>query len=141
MKDFAKTHPEGSLGKKLLKDVQDIMIKKNIPILNINTSFSELIDTTTKYNLGIALITNKAKNLVGVITDGDIKRIMSTHKNIEEILIKKVMTRKPFKINSDILAVEALSILEKNNISALPVLDKSKITGIVTMQNIIKSIN
>ena len=49
--------------------------------------------------------------------------------------------KKQFKINSDILAVEALSILEKNNISALPVLDKSKITGIVTMQNIIKSIN
>ena len=141
MKDFAKTHPEGSLGKKLLKDVQDIMIEKNIPILNINASFSELIKSTTKYNLGIALITNKAKNLVGVITDGDIKRIMSAHKNIEEISIKKVMTRKPFKINSDILAVEALSILEKNNISALPVLDKSKITGIVTMQNIIKSIN
>jgi len=141
MKDFAKTHPEGSLGKKLLKDVQDIMIKKNIPILNINASFSELIDTTTKYNLGIALITNKAKKLVGVITDGDIKRIMSTYKNIEQISIKKVMTKKPFKINSDILAVEALSILEKNNISALPVLNKSKITGIVTMQNIIKSIN
>ena len=78
---------------------------------------------------------------MGVITDGDIKRIMSTHKNIEEISIKKVMTRKPFKINSDILAVEALSILEKNNISTLPVLDKSKITGIVTMQDIIKSIN
>jgi arabinose-5-phosphate isomerase len=141
MKDFAKTHPEGSLGKKLLKDVQDIMIKKNIPILNINASFSQLIDATTKYNLGIALITSKAKNLVGVITDGDIKRIMKTYKNIEQISIKKVMTRKPFKINSDILAVEALSILEKNNISALPVLDKSKIKGIVTMQDIIKSIN
>ena len=137
MKDFAKTHPEGSLGKKLLKDVQDIMIKKNIPILNINASFSELINTTTKYNLGIALITNKAKNLVGVITDGDIKRIMNAYKNIEQISIKKVMTRKPFKINSDILAVEALSMLEKNNISALPVLDKSKIKGIVTMQDII----
>ena len=66
---------------------------------------------------------------------------MKTYKNIEQISIKKVMTRKPFKINSDILAVEALSILEKNNISALPVLDKSKIKGIVTMQDIIKSIN
>tara|TARA_Y100000389_G_scaffold118957_1_gene116124 strand:+ start:4860 stop:5822 length:963 start_codon:yes stop_codon:yes gene_type:complete len=141
MKDFAKTHPEGALGKRLLKDVQDIMIKKNIPILNINTSFSELINVTTKYNLGIALIVNKGKNLVGVITDGDIKRIMNTHKNIEQISIKKVMTRKPLKINSDILAAEALSILEKNNISVLPVLDKSTIKGIVTMQNIIKSIS
>jgi arabinose-5-phosphate isomerase len=141
MKDFAKTHPEGSLGKKLLKDVQDIMIKKNIPVLSINASFSELINTTTKYNLGIALIINKAKSLVGVITDGDIKRIMNTNKNIEQISIKKVMTKNPIKINSDILAAEALSILEKNNISALPVIDKSKIKGIVTIKDIIKSIN
>ena len=141
MKDFAKTHPEGSLGKRLLKNVQDIMIKKDIPILNINASFSELIDTTTKCNLGIALITNKEKSLVGVITDGDIKRIMNTYKNIEQITIKKVMTRKPLKIGSVMLAAEALSILEKNNISALPVIDKSKIKGIVTMQDIIKSIN
>ena len=141
MKDFAKTHPEGSLGKRLLKNVQDIMIKKDIPILNINASFSELIDTTTKCNLGIALITNKEKSLVGVITDGDIKRIMNTYKNIEQITIKKVMTRKPLKIGSVMLAAEALSILEKNNISALPVIDKSKIKGIVTMQDIIKSVN
>ena len=61
------------------------MIEKNIPILNINASFSELIKSTTKYNLGIALITNKAKNLVGVITDGDIKRIMNAYTNIDQI--------------------------------------------------------
>jgi arabinose-5-phosphate isomerase len=66
---------------------------------------------------------------------------MNSYKNIEQISIKKVMTKKPLKINSDILAVEALSILEKNNISALPVLDKSIIKGLVTMQDIIKSIN
>ena len=141
MKDFAKTHPEGSLGKRLLKIVQDLMIKKNIPILNIDTSFSKLIKMTTKYNLGIALIINREKKLVGVITDGDIKRIMSTHKNNEEGLIKNVMTRKPLQVNSDILAAEALSILEKNNISILPVIDKSIIKGIITMQDLIKSIN
>jgi arabinose-5-phosphate isomerase len=66
---------------------------------------------------------------------------MNNNKNIEQVSIKKVMTKKPLKINSDILAAEALSILEKNNISALPVLDKSKIKGIVTIQDIIKSIN
>ncbi len=141
MRDFAKTHPEGSLGKRLLKNIKDIMIKKNIPIVNINASFSELIDVTTKKNLGIVLITNKAKNLVGVITDGDIKRIMNNHKNTEQILINKVMTRKPLKISSDILAAEALSILEKNKISALPVIDKSDIKGVITIQDIIKSIN
>ena len=141
IKDFAKTHPEGSLGKRLLKNIKDIMIKKNIPILNVKASFSELINTTTKYNIGIALIVNKTKSLIGVITDGDIKRIMNAHKNIEQISIEKVMTRKPLKINSDILAAEALSILEKHNISALPVVDKSIIKGVVTIQDIIKSIN
>ena len=141
MKDFAKTHPEGSLGKRLLKNVQDIMIKKNIPKMNIDISFSELINMTTKYNLGIALIINKEKKLVGVITDGDIKRIMNAHKNIDEILVKNVMTRKPLHVSSDILAAEALSVLEKNNISVLPVIDKSAIKGIITMQDLIKSIN
>jgi arabinose-5-phosphate isomerase len=141
MKDFAKTHPEGALGRRLLKNVQDIMIKKNIPMLNIDASFSKLINMTTKYNLGIALIINNEKKLLGVITDGDIKRIMNSHENTEDILIKKVMTRKPLHVNSDILAAEALSVLEKNNISVLPVLDKSVIKGIITMQDLIKSIN
>ena len=141
MKDFAKTHPEGALGRRLLKNVQDIMIKKNIPMLNIDASFSKLINMTTKYNLGIALIINKEKKLLGVITDGDIKRIMNSHKNTEDILIKKVMTRKPLQVSSDILAAEALSILEKNNISVLPVVDKSIIKGVVTIQELIKSIN
>jgi arabinose-5-phosphate isomerase len=141
MKDFAKTHPEGSLGKRLLKNVQDVMVKKNIPILNVDTSFSKLIKMTTKYNLGIALIISREKKLVGVITDGDIKRIMNAYNNTEEILIKNVMTRKPLQVSSDILAAEALSVLEKNNISALPVIDKSVIKGVITMQDLIKSIN
>jgi arabinose-5-phosphate isomerase len=141
MKDFAKTHPEGSLGKRLLKNVEDIMIKKNIPMLNIDASFSKLINMTTKYNLGIVLIINKEKKLVGVITDGDIKRIMNSYKNTEDILIKRVMTRKPIQVSSDILAAEALSVFEKNNISVLPVIDKSIIKGIITMQDLIKSIN
>ena len=141
MKDFAKTHPEGALGKRLLKNVQDVMIKKNIPILNLDTSFSKLINMTTKYNLGIALIINEEKKLVGVITDGDIKRIMNTHKDTEKIQVKKVMTRKPMHVSSDILAAEALSVLEKNNIGVLPVIDKSVIKGVITMKDLIKSIN
>ena len=66
---------------------------------------------------------------------------MNTYKNTDEILIKKVMTRKPLQVSSDILAAEALSVLEKNNITVLPVIDKSVIKGIITMQDIIKSIN
>ena len=141
MKDFAKTHPEGSLGKRLLKTVQDIMITKNIPLVDIDTNFESLMKITTKSNLGIAVILNNKKHLVGVISDGDIKRIMQKYKDIESIKVKSVMTKKPLKIKSDVLAAEALSVLEKNNISALPVVDKLNVKGIVTLQEIIKSLN
>jgi CBS domain-containing protein len=66
---------------------------------------------------------------------------MNSYKNTEDILIKRVMTRKPIQVSSDILAAEALSVFEKNNISVLPVVDKSIIKGIITMQDLIKSIN
>ncbi len=140
MQDFAKTHPSGTLGKRLLINVSDVMIKKNIPIVNINSTFTQLLKITAKRNLGMVLIINDKNKLSGVITDGDIKRIMTKYKNCNEILVGKLMTKNPIKISGDLLAAEALSILEKNNINALPVMDKSNIVGIITMQDIIKSL-
>ncbi len=141
MKDFAKTHPEGTLGKRLLKTVKDIMSTKNIPTIKDTSSFDDLLKMTTKSNLGIAIILNNQNNIVGVISDGDIKRIMKSNKNIKNIVLKKVMTRNFLKVSSDILAAEALSVLETNNINALPVVEKFKVKGIVTLQMIIKSLN
>tara|TARA_Y100000768_G_C23986867_1_gene689437 strand:- start:3936 stop:4898 length:963 start_codon:yes stop_codon:yes gene_type:complete len=141
IKDFAKTHPDGILGKRLLKTVEDIMTTKKIPKLNETSSFDDLIKQTTKSNLGLAIISNNKNNIVGVISDGDIKRIMKSNKNLREISLKHVMTKRPLKVNGDILAAEALSILENNNINALPVVEKSKVKGIVTLQMIIKSLN
>tara|TARA_B100001057_G_scaffold440677_1_gene474744 strand:+ start:27 stop:989 length:963 start_codon:yes stop_codon:yes gene_type:complete len=141
MKDFAKTHPEGTLGKRLLKTVKDIMSTNDLPLVKDTSSFDELIKRTTKCNLGIAVILNNKKNIVGVISDGDIKRITKLNKNFKDIILKSVMSKKPLKVSSDILAAEALSILESNNINALPVVDKMKVKGIVTLQMIIKSLN
>ena len=138
--DFAKTHPAGSLGRRLLINVSDIMIRKNIPILNINSTFSQLLKISTKCNLGIVLVVNSRNKLSGVITDGDIKRIMTKYENYNDILIGKLMTKNPYTISGDILAAEALSVLEENNISILPVEDKSKIVGLITIQDIIKSL-
>ena len=138
--DFAKTHPAGMLGRRLLINVSDIMISKNIPILTMNSTFSQLLTITAKRNLGIVLVVNSRNKLSGVITDGDIKRIMTKYKNYNEILIQKLMTKNPYTINGDILAAEALSVLEENNISILPVVDKSKIVGLITIQDIIKSL-
>jgi len=140
IKDFAKTHPEGELGRRLLITVSDIMIRKKLPFIRSDEKFNILLNKTTSANLGLAMIINDKKNLIGVITDGDIKRIIKKYQNFESIQIKDVMTRKPFVVNSEMLAAEALSILEKNNISALPVVDKDKIVGILKLENIIKSI-
>ena len=141
VKDFAKTHPEGTLGKRLLKTVRDIMATKNIPLLKDTSSFDDLIKRTTKSNLGMAVILNNKNKIVGVISDGDIKRIMKSHKNLTDIIIKNVMTKKPLKVSSNMLAAEALSILETNSINALPVVENLKVKGIVTLQMIIKSLN
>ena len=139
-RDFAKTHPAGTLGKRLLINVSDIMTRKNIPILKMNSTFSHLLKLTAKRNLGIVLVVDSRNKLSGVITDGDIKRIMTKYKNYNEILIGKLMTKKPCTIKGDVLAAEALLVLEKNNINILPVIDKAKIVGIITIQDIIKSL-
>tara|TARA_B100000242_G_scaffold293502_1_gene271854 strand:- start:227 stop:1189 length:963 start_codon:yes stop_codon:yes gene_type:complete len=141
IKDFAKTHPGGAIGKRLMVTVSSIMIKKNIPLVTGNSKFSKLLEKTTKYNLGLAIITDSQKKLIGVISDGDIKRIMKENKDFESIQIKTVMTKTPVIVSPTMLAAEALSILEDNNITVLPVIDKNKVTGILTLKDIIKSIN
>ena len=140
IKDFAKTHPEGELGRRVLITVSDIMIRKKLPFIRSNDKFTNLLNETTKHNLGLVMIIGDDKKLIGVITDGDIKRIIKKHQNFESIKIKSVMTKKPFIVNSEMLAVEALSIFEENNINTLPVVDKDKIVGILKLENIIKSI-
>ncbi len=141
IKDFAKTHPEGALGKRLMKSVSNIMITKQIPLLNEDAKFSALLNKTTKSNLGLAIIVNNKKNIVGVISDGDIKRIMKNNNEVKNIMVKNVMTKKPLIVTQDLLSAEALAVMEENNINALPVVEKNKVIGILTIKNIIKSIN
>ena len=141
IKDFAKTHPGGAIGKRLMVTVSRIMNKKNIPLVTENSKFSQLLEKTTKSNLGLAVITDDKKKLIGVISDGDIKRIMKEYKNFQSIRIKTVMTKTPVIVSPAMLAAEALSILEDNNINALPVIDKNKVVGILTLKDVIKSIN
>ena len=86
------------------------------------------------------MIIDNSKKLIGVISDGDIKRIIKKNQPLESIKINNVMTKKPTVISSTMLAAEALSILEENNINALPVVEKNKIVGILKLENIIKSI-
>ena len=121
--------------------VSKIMIKKNIPFVRSTSKFSQLLEKTTKSNLGLAIIIDDRKKLIGVISDGDIKRIMRKRKSVESIEIKSVMTKRPVIVSPTMLAAEALSVLEDNSINALPVIDKKEVVGILTLKDIIKSIN
>ncbi len=141
VQDFAKTHPEGALGKRLLITVSDIMTKKNIPLLKVTDKFINLIKKTTKSNLGLAVVVDNKSNIQGVISDGDIKRIMQKNTKFNDLILKDIMTTNPLLIAPDSLAAEALNIMEENNIDALPVIEKRKILGIVTLKDVIKSIN
>ncbi len=141
VQDFAKTHPEGALGKRLLITVSDIMTKKNIPLLKVTDKFINLIKKTTKSNLGLAVVVDNKNNIQGVISDGDIKRIMQKNTKFNDLILKDIMTTDPLLITPDSLAAEALNIMEENNIDAIPVIEKRKILGIVTLKEIIKSIN
>tara|TARA_B100002019_G_scaffold242002_1_gene218192 strand:- start:943 stop:1902 length:960 start_codon:yes stop_codon:yes gene_type:complete len=141
VQDFAKTHPEGTLGKRLLITVSKIMTKKNIPLLKITDKFINLIKKTTKSNLGLAVIVDNKNNIQGVISDGDIKRIMQKNLKFNDLILKDIMTANPLMITPDCLAAEALNIMEENNIDALPVIGQRKIVGIVTLKDVIKSIN
>ena len=141
VQDFAKTHPEGALGKRLLITVSKIMTKRNIPLLKITDKFINLIKKTTKSNLGLAVIVDNKNNIQGVISDGDIKRIMQKNLKFNDLILKDIMTANPLMITPDCLAAEALNIMEENNIDALPVIGQRKILGIVTLKDVIKSIN
>ncbi len=141
VQDFAKTHPEGALGKRLLITVSDIMTKKNIPLLKVTDKFINLIKKTTKSNLGLAVVVDNKNNIQGVISDGDIKRIMQKNTKFNDLILKDIMTTDPLLITPDSLAAEALNIMEENNIDAIPVIEKRKILGIVTLKEVIKSIN
>ena len=121
--------------------VAKIMIKKNIPLVTGSSKFSQLLEKTTKSNLGLAIIVDDKKKLIGVISDGDIKRIMKENKSFTSIQIKTVMTKKPIIVSPTMLAAEALTVLEDNDINALPVMDKNKVVGILTLKDVIKSIN
>ena len=123
-----------------MSTASDIMTKKNIPLLHAKDSFSKLLNITSKSNLGLAIIMNDKKRITGVISDGDIKRIMRKRSNTENIKLDEVMTKKPCIVAPMVLTVEALEIMEAKNINAVPVVDKNQILGILTLKDIIKSI-
>ena len=138
-KDFASSHPAGKLGKKLITQVEDLMHKGNaVPKVSPDTILDKALLEITKKNLGITLIVEKTK-LVGIFTDGDLRRCINKKVDIQNTKIQDVMTKKFKTINSDALAIDAANIMEDNKIFTLVVIDKNKHIGVISMHDLIEA--
>ncbi|GMT45330.1 MAG: D-arabinose 5-phosphate isomerase [bacterium] len=135
--DFAKIHPGGTLGKRLYMRVADLFERNQVPKVNINETMENVILEISSKRLGAtAVIQNQV--LVGVITDGDLRRMLEKHTDFKELKAADIMTAHPKTIQKNRLAVDALSIMKKNNITQLPVLAGEKYVGVVHLHDILK---
>ena len=135
---FGEYHPSGSLGKKLNLSLDTLIDSKRIPKVNPSSSFVEVIDEISSKMYGATAVI-KDNEIVGIITDGDIRRVIEKRKNIEDIIASEFMSSNPKILKSDILANEALKIMRKNNISQVLITDKNNsLIGVVHILDIIK---
>jgi len=139
--DFAMSHPGGTLGRRLLLLVNEIMHKNNeVPVVSLNASLKEALVEMTQKKLGMTTVVNDARELVGVFTDGDIRRAFDKNADIHQTQIHQVMSRNPKTISQDLLAAEALSIMETFKITSLVVTDEQhRPVGIIHIHDILRA--
>ncbi|NOZ47946.1 MAG: KpsF/GutQ family sugar-phosphate isomerase [Chlorobi bacterium] len=136
--DFAKIHPGGSLGKKLYMRVSDLYPHNNKPKVYLDDSINKVIFEISSNLLGATVVLNKNDELIGIITDGDIRRMLEKNKNIEQLQAKDIMSANPKTINKDKLAAEAFNVMEQNNITQIIVAKELNYLGIVHLHDILK---
>lgn len=140
-KDFAFYHPGGILGKRLLLTVGDIMRKGyDSPVVKEDTRVKQVLLTITKSRAGSASVVDRAGRLVGIFTDGDLRRHLETNPGLIECKVKYAMTKNPTVITRERLAAEAFDILRSKRIDELPVVDdKRRPIGLLDVQDILKA--
>ena len=140
--DFKKFHPSGTLSIKL-KTVEDLMITGNkIPVISIKSNMKKAISIINKKKLGVLIIKDKKGKTVGIITDGDLKRMAQKYQKLQSLELKKVMKKNPVSIEKDKLAANALSIMNSKKITSLCVHkknNKKKTIGLIHVHDILKS--
>jgi len=135
--DFAKFHPGGILGKKLTLTVKDL-ININKPLVKEDAEIKDVIIEISKNRLGATAVCNADNNLVGIITDGDLRRCLEKNTDFKKLSSKDIMTDKPMTISSISLVYNAFKIMKENNITQLIVSDNGNYIGIIHLHDIIK---
>ncbi|MCL4137355.1 UNVERIFIED_CONTAM: hypothetical protein GTU68_066231, partial [Idotea baltica] len=136
-KDFAKYHPGGTLGKRLYLRVSDLIEKNTKPSVGPNDSITNVIIEISEKRLGATAVIENDE-LIGVITDGDIRRMLKNNINFSELAAKDIMGKNPKMITSSAMAIAALDIMESNNITQLLVADGKKYIGVVHLHDLLK---
>ncbi len=138
-KDFAFFHPRGSLGRKLLLKVKDIMRRRQFnPVVGEGALIKDVLVKITSFHAGAASVVDKSGKLVGIFTDGDLRRNLERYPHLLRKKIGTVMTKKPTVVKDDDLASEAMKILERKKIDEVPVVDKNnKPVGMLDIQDLI----
>jgi len=136
--DFAKFHPGGTLGKKLYLRVSDLILHNQKPSVKQTASIKEVIVEITKNRLGAAAVVNEKNAIIGVITDGDLRRMLEKNDTVNVLLAKDIMSVDPKSITSDALAAEALEIMRNKNINQLLVTENDQYAGIIHLHDLIR---
>ena len=136
--NFALFHPGGSLGRRLLTKVYDVMKKDDLPIINKQTSIKDIIHTITNGKCGLAIIVNDKLVVEGIITDGDIRRVMEINQEqFFDLTASSIMSKNPKLIDENSKLIEASDIMGQNKISSLIVINQDKkLSGVVQMYDL-----
>jgi len=136
-KDFAKYHPGGALGKRLYLRVHDLSSVNQKPQVTLNTSIKDVIIEITEKMLGVTAVIENNK-IAGIITDGDLRRMLSKVDNISSLTAKDIMSINPKRIQADAMAIDAMDMMEANGISQLLVEEHGFYAGVVHLHDLIK---
>ena len=135
--DFAKFHPGGALGKRLYLTVGDLCAKNGAPQVKPDDIMTQAIIEISEKMLGAAAVIDNGR-LTGIVTDGDLRRMLMRHPNIEAVKVKEIMTKNPLTVDKTSLAADALNIMQHKEVSVLPVMEGDKYVGMVHIHDIIK---
>jgi arabinose-5-phosphate isomerase len=136
--DFAKYHPGGALGKQLYLKVEDVYVNNALPMVKSDTSLKDVILEISSKRLGATAVVDDAQILLGIITDGDLRRMLQKESNIAMVKATDIMTRSPRCIDKNEFAVKALQIMQENSISQLVVKDGARVAGFVHLHDLLK---
>lgn len=135
--DFAKFHPGGALGKRLYLTVGDLCVKNGTPQVSPDDIMTRAIIEISEKMLGAAAVIENGK-LTGIVTDGDLRRMLMKHPNIEAVKVSDIMTKNPLTVQHTALAADALNIMQHKEVSVLPVMNGDAYVGMVHIHDIIK---